>query len=403
MRALLPALVMRLFLVWLAAVAGPVLAQAPSPIVPEPDPKADSDRQKAAIHFDIAEKFFRIGEFARALESYQKAFELSSLPELNFNIAQCHRQLKQWEKALFFYRRFLSALPEHDQAEVARRYAAEAEKEVALERKKQDAERRKKAGRINVVTRPPGIDVYVDAQREKSLGKTPVTLELMQGTHRVLLKKPGMLSEKRTIEIVRDKSVTLDVMVAPLGDDRWVPPDWTLEAGALYSLCRARVCRLQDDGAHDGIFLGVGALANLVHYWYGPGERRLVDRLPVRKYLGAGLDFRWHKQMDFSTDGGALSGWSVGAHLRLAISVGYRGMLYVQAGAGYGQASGNTVFEGPEVTADGVYAQTGLGLFMPTFGKWGIGFSGYHQFYVWNRNDLSHDPTYLTVTVVAAW
>ncbi len=402
MRMPLPALVLRFFLLWLAASAGPVLAQAPAPIVPDPAPAADSDRQKAAIHFDIAEKYFRIGEFARALESYQKAFELSSLPELNFNIAQCHRQLKQWEKALFFYRRFLSALPEHDQAGVARRYAAEAEKEVDLERKKQDAERRKKAGRVNVVTRPPGIGVYLDAELEKSRGNTPLTLELMQGTHRVLLKKPGMLSEKRVIDVVRDKSITLDVMVAPLGADRWLPPDWTLEAGALYSFCRARVCRLQDDGAHDGTFLGVGVLANLVHYWYGPGERRLVDRLPVRKYLGAGLDVRGHKQV-FATTVGAFSGWSVGAHLRLAISVGYRGMFYVQAGAGYGHASGRVLLEGPEVTADGVYAQTGLGLFLPTFGKWGIGISGYHQFYVWNRNDLSHDPTYLTLAVVAAW
>ena len=64
------------------------------------------------MHFKKAERAFNLGKFAEALISYQAAFEAKPLPAFVFNIAQCHRNLEDPERALFFYRRYLALDPE---------------------------------------------------------------------------------------------------------------------------------------------------------------------------------------------------------------------------------------------------------------------------------------------------
>jgi tetratricopeptide (TPR) repeat protein len=54
---------------------------------------------------------YDLGAFDKALEKAEQAYRLDPLPAILFNMAQCHRALKQWEKAAFFYRRFLQKVP----------------------------------------------------------------------------------------------------------------------------------------------------------------------------------------------------------------------------------------------------------------------------------------------------
>ncbi len=51
------------------------------------------------------------GEFQKSLEDSTHAFELDPLPAFLFNVAQCQRALHHWEKAEFFYRRYLAHVP----------------------------------------------------------------------------------------------------------------------------------------------------------------------------------------------------------------------------------------------------------------------------------------------------
>lgn len=70
---------------------------------------SDSAREKAArAHFDRAERAFNLGRFTDALEAYEAAFEAMPLPAFLFNIAQCHRNLGNHERAIFFYERYLT-------------------------------------------------------------------------------------------------------------------------------------------------------------------------------------------------------------------------------------------------------------------------------------------------------
>jgi tetratricopeptide (TPR) repeat protein len=95
----------------LLALATPVAAapRRPPPAAEGRDPRQE---KAARAHFDRAERAFNLGRFDEALTEYQSAYEALPLPAFVFNIAQCHRNLGNLEKAVFFYQRYLSLQPD---------------------------------------------------------------------------------------------------------------------------------------------------------------------------------------------------------------------------------------------------------------------------------------------------
>ena len=71
----------------------------------DPDPVAVKLTRKATVEYNA-------GEFGRAFLDYQGAYELEPIPELLFDMAQCQRELHHWERADFFYRRYLRERPQ---------------------------------------------------------------------------------------------------------------------------------------------------------------------------------------------------------------------------------------------------------------------------------------------------
>jgi tetratricopeptide (TPR) repeat protein len=70
------------------------------------DPKDD-----AKPHITAADTAYKLGDFQKALDEYSAAYEIFKAPGLLFNIAQCHRNLAQFDKAIFFYEGYLRADP----------------------------------------------------------------------------------------------------------------------------------------------------------------------------------------------------------------------------------------------------------------------------------------------------
>jgi hypothetical protein len=64
-------------------------------------------KKKAKALFRKAEKAYNLAQFETALELYSKAYETLPMPGFLFNIGQCHRMLKNFEKAIFFYKGYL--------------------------------------------------------------------------------------------------------------------------------------------------------------------------------------------------------------------------------------------------------------------------------------------------------
>jgi tetratricopeptide (TPR) repeat protein len=90
----------------LALCAGPAWAQE------QAQEQEDDATTRARELFKQAEVHFSLGEFEKALRLYKEAFKTKPMPEFLFNIGQCHRNMEQCDKALFFFRQFLVRAPE---------------------------------------------------------------------------------------------------------------------------------------------------------------------------------------------------------------------------------------------------------------------------------------------------
>lgn len=74
---------------------------------------ADDPAERAAKrHYDRGQKLFSLHKFEEALEQYQKAFDAKPIPDFLFNIGQCHRNLGDYDAAIFSFKRFLKLDPE---------------------------------------------------------------------------------------------------------------------------------------------------------------------------------------------------------------------------------------------------------------------------------------------------
>ncbi len=102
------------------------------------DPKQD-----AKPHVVAADHQYQLGRFSQALAEYSEAYELYATPPLLFNIAQCHRGLKNWERAIFFFDGYLAARPEAANRKVVEDLIAEAQAELDKARDAEAAARRR--------------------------------------------------------------------------------------------------------------------------------------------------------------------------------------------------------------------------------------------------------------------
>jgi tetratricopeptide (TPR) repeat protein len=95
-------------------------------------PSPEAQQAEEFVHSSIRD--FDRGDFERALHEAEEAYRLYPLAQILFNIGQCQRALKHWDKAAFYYGRYIQKLPnapnratvEELQAEVEYRAKAEA-------------------------------------------------------------------------------------------------------------------------------------------------------------------------------------------------------------------------------------------------------------------------------------
>jgi tetratricopeptide (TPR) repeat protein len=73
--------------------------------------RADSALDEAKELTSKATVEYNVGKFQEALDLYSKAYEKYPIAVLLFDIGQCHKLLKNYERALFFFRGYLRAQP----------------------------------------------------------------------------------------------------------------------------------------------------------------------------------------------------------------------------------------------------------------------------------------------------
>ncbi len=146
--------------------------------------RAEDPKVLARPHVQRADIAYKLGRFAEALTEYTQAYEVFPAPPLLFNIGQCHRNLKEFERARFFFEGYLRENPqaanralveeliaeskaELEKQEVAQRQAIElqhrTDEEAANRRAEEDAARQRAAEDRRIA----------DARRQGAAGSSP--------------------------------------------------------------------------------------------------------------------------------------------------------------------------------------------------------------------------------------
>ncbi|HUS68523.1 MAG TPA: hypothetical protein VMZ28_28505, partial [Kofleriaceae bacterium] len=116
-------------------------------------------RAQAKKHAVRAAQDYQAGRYLPALEGYTHAYDLSPLPEVLFNIGQCHFQLSSWERAIFFYRAYLHDRPDAANRALVEQLIAEAEFErdrsEAARAMPLPAEPARREAELEAANRPP--------------------------------------------------------------------------------------------------------------------------------------------------------------------------------------------------------------------------------------------------------
>lgn len=153
-----------------------------------------TDEARAKALYREGETAYNLGQFEAALGKYSEAYKLKALPGFLFNIAQCHRQLGQWERAAFFYGRYLdTAGPKAPQAEVAKGLLEEM-------RQKQAAPEAKPPP-------PPPADELKKPAEDNTLAKEKANEELKQAQLTPVEPPPAPIVPLQPVAAVDDAPV----------------------------------------------------------------------------------------------------------------------------------------------------------------------------------------------------
>jgi len=106
----------------IAAIIGVVLA-GPGARAADPAPLPGGDEVER--HAALGQRHLEHGRYQDAVAEFRRAYELRAEPRLLLGIAESYRLLGIVDRALFFYERYLAALPEQaaDRAEIEQKMA----------------------------------------------------------------------------------------------------------------------------------------------------------------------------------------------------------------------------------------------------------------------------------------
>jgi tetratricopeptide (TPR) repeat protein len=168
-----------------------LLALVISLVLPRPALSAESHDPKAEARAEVAKatRNYKLGRFEEALAAYTRAYELFDTPALLFNIAQCHKNLRNHERAIFFFQGYL-----REETDPKRRALAEdllAKSRAELQRQRNEplptaplpvpaapvAEEAPKAPppKLDLPTAEPGAAVPALVAREEVVEPAPTT------------------------------------------------------------------------------------------------------------------------------------------------------------------------------------------------------------------------------------
>jgi tetratricopeptide (TPR) repeat protein len=100
---------------------------------------AQDDLEAAKAHYSKGTRLYDVGEYAQAMAEFKAAHVAKPDPAFLYNIAQCLRQVSDFEQAVVMYRRYLAASPKASNRDEVEKRVAELEARLASGRQKAES------------------------------------------------------------------------------------------------------------------------------------------------------------------------------------------------------------------------------------------------------------------------
>lgn len=179
-----------------------VLLSAP-PAKPAPAPAADPAAvAKAKEAFSAGQKLYKAGKFAEAIARFEEAYRARPHPVIFFNIGKCWEQLAENAKALRAYRDYLRLAPDAKDKDTVSDAIANLERRL----------REKGLQQLMVYAEPASARIVVDG---KDIGASPASVELVAGSHTLLVTAEGFEQHERTFNFSVTRSSEMTVTLDP--------------------------------------------------------------------------------------------------------------------------------------------------------------------------------------------
>jgi tetratricopeptide (TPR) repeat protein len=138
---------------------------------------AQSESDLAETHFKAATAYYNQGKYEKALEEFNEAYRLMPLPEITFNIAQCHERLGDIEKAIEIYNKYIEEKPDAKDLQ-------------AVKDKIENLVERLESTGIHVTVAEEGATIFVDGQ---DVATSPLDglIKVAPGSHELKVEKEG--------------------------------------------------------------------------------------------------------------------------------------------------------------------------------------------------------------------
>ena len=175
-----------------------LLALALSPLQPA---RAGNTADEADVAFQLGNEAFAKRQYEQALAHYFVSHRLVPNRNVLFNIARCFEALGRLDEAYRYYNDLLGLdLPAEDRKE-AKAALSKLSPRVAL---------------LSVTTEPDGADLYVDREDLGSRGRTPQTVAVAPGAHKVLVRLEGYKPAEVSVTALKGREAKQRLQLAAI-------------------------------------------------------------------------------------------------------------------------------------------------------------------------------------------
>lgn len=183
---------------WTCGVSPPLAAQEASV-----DPTSEQGkRAEGKARYERGAQAYSAGRYKDAIDYFLQADALASSAALSFNIARAYEKIGDDAASLQWYRDFRRRAPD------AKNGPEVDERIRALE----GMLAKKGVQQVTILSTPLGATVIVD---EQPVGVTPFTGQFPPGRHKVVLSLRGYLDSEQRLELAADRAQDLNVPLVP--------------------------------------------------------------------------------------------------------------------------------------------------------------------------------------------